>query len=433
MIFILLKTTTFVVFTFHNKYLVPDEEQYSRLTCLLNEGLIRPAEFQFYFSWGPAFLLLSQFLNFISLPCLVSTRATSLVFSILSALVFYKLINEIPSSRKNNFSSMLVNLSFIFFLFEPSKFFWSSLGIREANIEFLVISNIYLITKLSQVMPKNKKYFFTIAFFISLIALSFTRIFLFYCLAVVFLMYLIIKKIRKKWSLELKILISAFLFSLVIPPISIATVTKVNELVLEQKIENLERDTTSSVTNKRDEIAKLSQELQVTMNSHGSPIKISINFQSPEYGRLIRSINAKSEVSLNGCESSSKTIFSRLVCNVKYFPTGLGTVLFRPNPFNDWYSTSTQLASFANLLYLSLLILTIFLLFKFNFEKEFYLLSFIPSLFILFSISGLALYGGNVGTIFRHRSVTIWAISFILILIAVYHKNPKRTDKKLSF
>ena len=443
-IFISAKTTFFFALLFFPNPIVPDEGGYADTICRLNQNPISIDGLSLYFSWGPAFLLLSQFFNLLSLDCIVALRATNLIFSIITAFIFYKLVSNINNKEKRNINYALINVGFAIFLFFPNKFFWTSIGIREANIEFLVISAIFLIYELKNIVSRKKLISYLLLLYLDLLILSFTRIFLFYCLVFVFAIFLFFTKRYPIKKLLAVVLLGAVVSNPFFPMVSIKIIGMVYEYKLERKITNLEKEidyaqkrtnekkvedensikTTTSdrsmaLEEKKRQIANLNQDIERAKNIKNTPFAISTNITSPDYSREVRAADARSSVDLKNCTFRTNDVYSRVICNVKYIPTGIATVMLRPNPIYDWYSNTTKIASVENFIYLFLVFFIIFVFFRNRFSREFYQTALIPILFIAFSFLGLALYGGNVGTIFRHRSITLWAISFILILIAL--------------
>jgi len=135
-----------------------------------------------------------------------------------------------------------------------------------------------------------------------------------------------------------------------------------------------------------------------------------------EEKRELNRLNAQTALAKTNCTKYSQASIDNLICNAKEFPYRITAFLIRPLPIVDSGSLSNNLASAENLLWILLLISFTYSL-SILFQKRIKLEIVIPTtLFILFFSTLAALYEGNLGTAFRHKSTILWAL---LLVIAV--------------
>lgn len=440
------KIIFFVILVLTNEIAVPDEGGYAQIVCYFNKGVPSLTEFGIYTSWSPLFLLPSQLFNILGIDCLAATRLTNLGFSLASGfmllVLFLKFRRNYSKLDNKRFAEISV---YSIFLFLPSKFFWTSIGIREAVIEFLLLTSIYLVY---MALDSNKKRI-QIAIYISLMftltLLSMSRWMLYICLLASILCFLILmhrKLYVKKFILVLLITLIASYF---LPSFLAKTYANYLELskkekivMLEkkkltliseelnsdkttereyEKVTNLPQSINSKIKNLSEKIAQLNQEIEEVKDSAASIPLRAYTIPDPEYSRTVRTKDARSHIATTSCAPGSANLIALVTCNLGHFPIGLYSVLLRPNPVQDWYSPSTMFASVENFIYLFFLLWLLMSLIRALRQRVTIRNALLPLIFLIFSISGLALYEGNVGTAFRHRSITVWAISVALLIL----------------
>jgi hypothetical protein len=134
------------------------------------------------------------------------------------------------------------------------------------------------------------------------------------------------------------------------------------------------------------------------------------------YKRNVNTLGAQSALPLSTCIESSRDILYLLQCNVSELPYRLFAFLFRPFVFFDTGSTYLTLAAIENLGWVALIALSIILVFRRNQSKSDRILNSALSSYALVFASAAALYEGNVGTAFRHKSSILWPLIFILMV-----------------
>ena len=120
------------------------------------------------------------------------------------------------------------------------------------------------------------------------------------------------------------------------------------------------------------------------------------------------------------CNQHKDSFLNITVCLAKELPYRTASFLFRPLfPF-DSGSSSYNLASLENYFWIILtiiLLMSLYQLFRrFNYRYE---LNFVY-IFVVGFIVGSAIYEGNLGTAFRHKSSILWCL---LLITYIYIQN----------
>jgi len=417
------KVTFFLYLASINRIIVPDEGTYARTVCYFNQGLPTLAEFGTYTTWGPLFLLPAQFFNFLGVNCLTSTRLNNLFFSLASGLIFLMLIFKFKRT------SFAINRRFIeisiysLFLFLPSKFLWSSIGIREAVIEFLLITSVFLLYTGLESKRIQSQFAIYLILLVTLTFLSMSRWMLYLCLLITILSFLIF--LHRKTNAKKLILISviSLIMSFFLPSILaknyagyLESSKKKEIFSIEKKSRELLSKNSKNPENEKlmEEIARLNQEISRLKETAANIPMRAYTIPDPDNSRTVRTQDARSKIESKTCNLNTVTFTSIFLCNLKHLPIGLYSVLMRPNPIHDWYSPTTKLASVENLIYLGFLSYLFFVMYSRTTSREAIQKVLLPMIFLGFSIIGLALYEGNIGTAFRHKSITVWAICLSL-------------------
>jgi outer membrane biosynthesis protein TonB len=138
--------------------------------------------------------------------------------------------------------------------------------------------------------------------------------------------------------------------------------------------------------------------------------------QNLEYKRNVNRIEASSALPESSCAFNFSGTLQLLSCNIVELPYRLPSFLFRPFPVIDSGSSFQNLAGLENILWLFLISLGVLrVIRKWKFQENRLIISFLFSYLICFS-SAAALYEGNLGTAFRHKSTILWSILLVIIL-----------------
>jgi len=419
--YFMVKIVTLIYLILQDTIVEPDESTFSEVVCLFDETSLIPQQISYYLRWGPVFLLSGEFFRFIGFTCLNALRFSSFVFSCLSAgIIFYlylKISAGIELSKKQQLYTLI---SIAFFLFYPSRFLWTSLGLRESIIEFNVLLILLIVFKL---MHHHNKITYVFILLGSLIALNLTRQFLYFALIMAIVCSIMF--FPKNRALIGGTILFIVPINFVMPSIIMTTYTS---YYLAQKNDEIE-----SIRNQIIQLDKLSgnipskkQQLEKKLNSvkllrdkavlsHSDSKSIYRDIPEPEIVRYQRSVDARSRIPTKNCLQRSEGVLQWFWCNLKYAPIGLYSVILRPNPLHDWYSITTQIASLENIVFLLSFIFILVITVKSMRNGRFQWFTTTLLFFIYVCISGMAMYEGNVGTSMRHRLILISSFSLVFL------------------
>ena len=122
--------------------------------------------------------------------------------------------------------------------------------------------------------------------------------------------------------------------------------------------------------------------------------------------------DAKSALPASNCNNSINNV-SLALCLAQELPYRISSLMFRPLfPF-DQGSTIYNLASFENYIWIILFLLSLFALFYRLIKKQISRNSLLIPIYAFGFIVSAAIYEGNLGTAFRHKSSILWCLIFI--------------------
>ena len=135
-----------------------------------------------------------------------------------------------------------------------------------------------------------------------------------------------------------------------------------------------------------------------------------------ESSRNKNSDGAQSGLPKSNCQGASKAFAIRFVRKLSELPYRLFAFLFRPLIFFDQGTRTLNFAALENLGWMILIPLSIWLALrkKQNSVNQFINLGLTS--YVLVFTSFAALYEGNLGTAFRHKSTILWPLVFILMI-----------------
>ena len=363
----------------------PDEGTYALLAKYVSQGL-PVEEFPAYgpglYNSAKSITLPSAFLIKFGLEELTAVRTIASVYGlastlllVLSFIAYLRLrnenIQELSSSLDKKFICTLV-----FFAFLPSNFIWSTIGLRESGSQFWLITTFYLILKLLNSTCKDLWKFTSLAAFSLTFAygtrpqtaLVFSFVGFLFCTA-------ILLKFRKFMPL-IAILIGIFAGqAFTATP---TTPTTPNPLK--------------------------------TLQNQVLTVKIL------EYKRSVNALGAQSALPVSTCQSSSNEIVKIIKCNLSELPYRLFAFLFRPLIFFDQSSTTLNFAALENLGWMILVPLSVWVSLRRRENTVDRFINLGLTSYVLLFASAAALYEGNLGTAFRHKSTILWPLIFILMI-----------------
>jgi len=141
--------------------------------------------------------------------------------------------------------------------------------------------------------------------------------------------------------------------------------------------------------------------------------------------KCITIVDEKTKKNLNGNPSS----YSKLLCSIGELPYRMFSILFRPIVGIDELSLFTSLASVENFVWVFLMLGFLGSVFISVFRKI-HISTVIPMFIFVSAFTSLsALYEGNLGTAFRHKSTILWCL--ILVVLLVFNNRTRKTHEQI--
>ena len=369
----------------------PDEGNYANLIEWVGQG--EPVSD--YPQFGPnlyyssrAIILPATLLHQLGMDSLLSMRFVSSTYGLLLATLVCTILIQIDNRRINRgkFSPQegkVISGLFAVFVFLPSHFFWSTVGLRESAVEFWTISTFWVFF---WILNLEKKVTLAKA---SLLLLCVIMVFssrpqVGLILGASLLIYLI-AKIKNKTSLFLL-------------PVTLSAIFVGSLLCTTPKTPTTPTTPTTPIT-------------PFKVNFIDNIVSQTKNLTSHHEANQA---GAESVIATASCPLTQNSTFNELFCLAWKSPYSTFTFLFRPVLGVDVTSTSSLLAAAENILWLAsfLFIMVVYIRNK----KLAFIAAIAPSLLFasIYSIAAGA-YEGNMGTAFRHKSLILWVV---LLLIA---------------
>lgn len=331
-----------------------------------------------------------------------AVRATSLIYGLLSiiALAVLLLVLSNLNSPNKSFSDVMAQKYFvvtlIIFAFLPSNLIWSTLGLRESASGFWVMLSFLAMVKLFE----KRKVFGRLSWSSTLIlslALSYgaRRETAFVFTIVLFFLSFYLLLTQRRILPILGIALGLFLghtFTLTPAP---------------------EKQTSSSLpTISKSPLQSISNQL--------------LTIRILEYKRNVNRLDAQSALPESKCQKVDSAQLDVILCNISELPYLIFAFLFRPLPILDTGSQSLKFAGFENIFWVGLLSYVIFLFSSFarysGLQRA--LMISLGAYFTLF-IAAAALYEGNLGTAFRHKSTLLWVCVAVIYISSINRVSRK--------
>jgi len=134
-----------------------------------------------------------------------------------------------------------------------------------------------------------------------------------------------------------------------------------------------------------------------------------------DFKRDVNALDAKSALPNSTCQNVSRDIFNLLKCNLSELPYRLFAFLFRPFIFLDSGSPTLTFAALENLGWIILVPLSLWVSLRNRQNNLDRFINLSLTSYVLLFASAAALYEGNLGTAFRHKSTILWPLIFILM------------------
>ncbi len=428
--------------------LAPDEGTYGKAADWLANGS-DDAEFSDYaaklYVSSRALLLPAKLFITVGITPLDSVRATASTYAFLiGMLVLVNILmyeNQLQKVFKNQSSVLWL---FSLFLFLPSHFIWSILGLRESATEFWVILTFVLFNTL---LYRRQKFsiFFSGSFIFSIIMVYNSRPQVGTVLGAAVILFLVFK-INVS---QARVLIVSTVLGVVIGYSLTQPVLDSNELVFTAK--EIKSDPSPSIIlEKQNMIDKLCRsenqivelgdvkyrcsaptrilpELKVK-----NPVAVLSKQTSELYSRhVVNQFEADSAIRTVYCPELGLQQLDYLFCLGWRAPYTTLTFLLRPLLGADVTSTSSLFAAVENIFWLGAL-LFVAVMFIRNRRLAFFR-ALAPSL-LFFSIYSAAAgaYEGNMGTAFRHKSLILWVVLLLIASTIVATQQRKSEQQGIS-
>ena len=397
----------FFIFSIGNCYaLAPDEKDYllilDRFFSADMWGTQLPTNGNplIYYVW----LLPAKILQLFTLPGYLCLRISSLVYITLSIWISYKVLEE-------RLSGLLISKVLVVSTFIPTFFIYTSLGLRESFIIFLITALFFGLHKFSV----RKSRFGLSVFFMAILLLSLIKWYLGIIIVSGFL-FLILRKINiwKPYLKSLSIFFVIFIFSVSNGLTESIRTTDFTSVITktetrENSINDLEPEEGSR---NRSEVRKdLLSSTLVRFQECKAKKQIgflgSLGFMKNKKDLLTLSANLEAFPATNFYQFQN----GRSIINYADLPSAFLAFWFSPLLFSGGGLISTL--SFEGFLW-GIPILLVFVRFLFMRKREFDSVQTLAFFFILFYMIFCALTEVNLATSMRHRILLLFPIIFAL-------------------
>jgi len=436
----------------------------------------------------------SAFLVQVGMDELGAVRAVASTYGLASSLVLVLSFIAILRLRSQAFNKLspIFDRKFLallsIFAFFPSNFIWSTIGLRESGSQFWLITTFYLILKLLDSAGRDL-WKFTALCSLSLTLAYGTRpetAFVFSLIALITSIVLLFT--FRKFLPLLAILLGAYsghaftttpktlpteslgAFQIAEQELSQSATPKPvesnqsatpkpvesnqsatpkpvesNQSATPKPVESLEEqrnDSASVKCTQENELVqfegkkfrcKNSKTYQVVeRNATKNLGKQILTTQILEYKRNVNALDAQSALPTSTCQNLSRDVSILIECNFKELPYRLFAFLFRPLIFFDQGSTTLTFAALENLGWIILVPLSIWVSLRRRENTVDRFINLGLASYVLVFASAAALYEGNLGTAFRHKSTILWPLVFILMIAPRKLSKSRKGTKTVS-
>jgi hypothetical protein len=140
--------------------------------------------------------------------------------------------------------------------------------------------------------------------------------------------------------------------------------------------------------------------------------------------RDVKRLYADGVIQEIACPVSTETTIGYLFCEIYRLPYSMTTFLFRPFVFESSTSQEFKYSSIENIFWFFLFVLLLIILLSRKWRPRNYDMPVI--LFLTLFTPPASLTEGNFGTAVRHKSVTLWAILFLLLSVSSQYEFQTR-------
>ena len=392
--------------------MAPDEGAYGALVDWIAKGLPLqqfPVFSDSLYSNIKSFITTALVFNQLGFEGLYSVRLTSILYSLLSliflcALMFrFRELMVRISKGELIFPLSYVRISITVYGLIPSLFIWSILGLRETTSQFWLISAIYFSTFIWEKAIRLK--IISIFFFILSVVIGFGS--------------------RQETVI---ILLVSMLISQMFQIRSLAKTLNFFAVVICGWILGLLF------------VSPLSPAFQIDATNSSKP-----SLTQPAVERTITQLRTVAELDAKRtanqalansawpsieCGETSSRLLTNVTCNLRYLPIGVTNYVFRPLIFIDSQNSLAVFASLENLIWITILLVTLFFSRKLLRSANLFETRTLFVFLIIF-VAASALYEGNVGTAFRHRSSLYWVL-VVLFVNSLWFLNSTKIKTRIE-
>jgi hypothetical protein len=406
--------------------LAPDEGGYAEIVRLVASGQPTTSFGGLYFT-SRTLVLPAAVLNNFGIESLSSVRIIASIYGALTLiLVAYLIIQSVKkystySELTSKRSNLIIGLFFVF-AFLPSHLLWSMLGLRESSMEFSVLcslASIFLAVNLQEKVTLPIALLLTT----SITLLFNTRPQVAWVLVVTILVSLIFSNNRR-------VSFALALLTLIASGVGYAS-TAVQKQDVFALVATDGSATDGSACQDSNQIMVLQGKeyrckktgTKRNLSDLQNPGKIIVNETIAIPGRHKgNQVAAASAIQTLSCPVSEESITDKYFCLAWRSPYMAATFLFRPLIFIDTTSASSLFAAIENIVWLGAFVFIVMMLIKKR--RLAFIGALAPSLifFILYCVAAGS-YEGNMGTAFRHKSLILWVVLFLIVSVLVESRD----------
>ena len=413
----------------------PDEITFSGLTEFLSSGG-DPATWSG--GWGASIYPQSRvlvvpglWLTHLGLDALTAVRVVSSIYAVgaMGTLIamgaWGRAMSQPPEDPVWPLRGLpLVGLSL--FAFVPSHFLWSSLGLREATLDFWILVAVLGLGLLSTRKRVAGQELVGVALVAIGTSLTFpTRPFTGWTLAIALVVGALFLQPRRVARGAL--VIGSVALGVLVGRLAAEPLPQINNTVAEAPATSEAPPTSAPAgsarpvpsatpTQTRGSTATATATATADLHFVDTSDRVANALRGLALGRFGRTAGADSAFDARAC-LDSQTSVEAMLCEAQRLPAAVAQVTVRPLwPWDSWSeaSSTARLASVENVLWLVLLIAVgTVTVTRGSLIRP---VTWAAWCFVLLTIVGMAAIEGNLGTAFRHKSVLLWAVCLPLVL-----------------
>lgn len=385
----------------------PDEGTYSALAQWVSES----KSVNDFLNYGPSLyntarslILPSAVFVKLGLGEIQAVRVTSLIYGLLSiiALAVLLLVLSNLNSPNKSFSEVMAqkyfNVSLAIFSFVPSNLIWSTLGLRESASGFWIMISFLAMVKLYEKRKVLERLSWSGILMLSLtFSYGARRETAFIFTIVLFFLNLYLFLTQRKLLPIFAIAMGLFLGHTF-------TLTPVPEKQSSSSLPAIAQSPLQSISNQL------------------------LTIRILEYKRNVNRLDAQSALPESKCQKVNSAHVNLILCSFLELPYRIFAFLFRPLPILDTGSQFLMVAGFENIFWMAFLSYVFFSFSSFarysGLQRAWMI--FLGAYFTVFT-GAAALYEGNLGTAFRHKSTLLWVCVALVYISSINRESRKNS------